>query len=154
MEKYVPGIRGILARNIKTARGRLGISQEVLAERAELSKPHISDIENGRKWPSADALEQLAEALLLEPFMLLRPPEYSSERDPYSLLTQYDSMVREGIQGVLDTSFQQVLRDQLSSPSQEEAAEDPEPETGRDPQPPGQPNREHPEDETSTDDSE
>ena len=130
MEKYVPGIRGILARNVKTARGRLGISQEALAERAELSKPHISDIENGRKWPSADALEQLAEALVLEPFMLLRPPEYSSDVDPYSLLSYYDSIVREGMESLLHTSFQRTLRDHLSSGSEDEAAEDPGPKSG------------------------
>ena len=109
MEKFVPGVQGILARNIKTARGKLGISQHTLAEKADLSSGHINDIEQGRKWVSADALERLAEALLLEPFMLLLPPDYSRELDAFSLLTEYATSVREQIDGALDSTLQKAL---------------------------------------------
>ena len=109
MEKFVPGVQGILARNIKTARAKLGISQHTLAEKADLSDGHINDIEQGRKWVSADALERLADALLLEPFMLLLPPDYSRELDAFSLLTEYATTVRERIDGALDSTLQQAL---------------------------------------------
>ena len=109
MEKFVPGVQGILARNIKTARAKLGFSQHTLAEKADLSSGHINDIEQGRKWVSADALERLAEALLLEPFMLLLPPDYSRELDAFSLLTEYATMVREQIDGALDSTLQEAL---------------------------------------------
>lgn len=110
MEKFVPGVQGILARNMRAARAKLGISQHALAERADLSPGHVNDLEQGRKWVSADALERLAEALLLEPFMLLLPPDYSSELDAFSLLTEYASSVRERIEGALDTSLEEALR--------------------------------------------
>lgn len=110
MEKFVPGVQGILARNIKTARAKRGISQHTLAEKADLSPGHINDIEQGRKWVSADTLERLAEALFLEPFMLLLPPDYSRELDAFSLLTEYATSVREQIDGALDSTLQDALR--------------------------------------------
>jgi transcriptional regulator with XRE-family HTH domain len=94
---------------MKAARRKLGISQHALAERADLSPGHINDLEQGRKWVSADALERLAEALLLEPFMLLLPPDYSSELDAFDLLTEYASSVRERIEGALDTTLHEAL---------------------------------------------
>lgn len=110
MENFVPGVQGILARNIKTARAKLGISQHTLAERADLSPGHINDVEQGRKWVSADALERIADALSLEPFMLLLPPDYSSELDAFDLLTEYASQVRERIDGALDSSLHEALK--------------------------------------------
>ncbi|MFP3960552.1 MAG: helix-turn-helix domain-containing protein [Spirochaetaceae bacterium] len=109
MEKFVPGVQGLLGRNIKSARARLNLSQQALAERADLSPGHINDLEQGRKWVSADALERIAEALLLEPFMLLLPPDYSSELDAFALLTEYASSVRERIEGALDSSLEEAL---------------------------------------------
>lgn len=110
MEKFVPGVQGILARNMKAARQKLELSQHALAERADLSPGHINDLEQGRKWVSADALERIADALLLEPFMLLLPPDYSSELDAFDLLTEYASSVRERIDGALDTTLHEALK--------------------------------------------
>jgi transcriptional regulator with XRE-family HTH domain len=122
MEKFVPGIQGILARNMKAARQKLELSQHALAERADLSPGHINDLEQGRKWVSADALERLADALLLEPFMLLLPPDYSSELDAFDLLTEYASSVRERIEGALDTTLHEALK--RRRPPREEAEEE------------------------------
>ncbi len=124
MEKFVPGVQGILARNIKTARAKLGVSQHTLAEKADLSPGHINDIEQGRKWVSADALERLAEALLLEPFMLLLPPDYSRELDAFSLLTEYATTVREQIDGALDSTLQEALRKRRQRQDDSEADEE------------------------------
>jgi transcriptional regulator with XRE-family HTH domain len=123
MENFVPGVQGILGRNIRTARSKLGISQQALAERAELSPGHVNDLEQGRKWVSADALERIAEALYLEPFMLLLPADYSAELDAFSLLTEYASSVRERIEGALDTTLEEALR-KYRSPSPPETHEE------------------------------
>lgn len=48
---------------IKEVRTRLGMSQEELAERAELSQPHVSRIEDGRYSVTIDLLQAIAEAL-------------------------------------------------------------------------------------------
>jgi transcriptional regulator with XRE-family HTH domain len=48
---------------IRRRRRELDISQEVLAERTELHRTYISNIERGRQNPSLENIEKLANAL-------------------------------------------------------------------------------------------
>lgn len=48
---------------IRRRRRKLDISQEVLAERTELHRTYISNIERGRQNPSLENIEKLAKAL-------------------------------------------------------------------------------------------
>ena len=49
---------------LKALREEKGLTQDELAKRAQLTKPYISQLENGvRKNPSLPALERLAKAL-------------------------------------------------------------------------------------------
>lgn len=52
-----------LGRNIRDSRVRLGISQAKLAEIADLSITHMSNIESGTKQVSLEALYRIAQAL-------------------------------------------------------------------------------------------
>jgi transcriptional regulator with XRE-family HTH domain len=56
-------IRTLLADNLKAYRRQRGWSQEMLAEKANLSLKFISTIEICRQFPSPEKLEQLAAAL-------------------------------------------------------------------------------------------
>ena len=56
--------------NLKRERGRIGISQLILAERADLSPGYIGEIESGRKFPSVENVERLAKALEIPAFRL------------------------------------------------------------------------------------
>jgi len=56
-------LRELLAKNIKKYRKIRGFSQEDLAERAKTSLTHIGMIEIGRKFPSVNMLEKIADAL-------------------------------------------------------------------------------------------
>jgi CheY-like chemotaxis protein len=49
--------------SVKTWRKRLGISQEVLAERAELHRTYISDVERGARNLSLESITRMARAL-------------------------------------------------------------------------------------------
>lgn len=60
-----------LARNMKTRRGILKLSQMELAERAELSSGYIGELEIGRKYPAPEVLERLALALETRPYRLV-----------------------------------------------------------------------------------
>lgn len=120
MENQAPGVQQILAKNIRDARKKLGYSQQTLAERAEISPGHMNDLEQGRKWVSADTLERLADALGLEPFMLLMPNEYSSRFDAFNLLTDYATTVRETVGGAIDESLRAALHRAHKEPSQDE----------------------------------
>ena len=50
---------------IKQRRQELGISQEALAERAELHRTYVADIERGARNLSLENIEKLAKALQL-----------------------------------------------------------------------------------------
>ena len=60
-------------RAVRVRRQELDLKRRELAERALLSYPYVSEIENGAKSPSAKALRQLADALELSlPELLTR----------------------------------------------------------------------------------
>ncbi|TVQ27451.1 MAG: XRE family transcriptional regulator [Spirochaetaceae bacterium] len=109
MENPTLSLQIILGRNIRAAREKLGYSQQHLAERADLSPGHITDLEKGRKWVSADSLARIADALGIEPFMLLLPADYSADLDAFSLLTEYAMSVRERMTGTLDATLREML---------------------------------------------
>jgi len=68
-----PNLRGILATNLKKQRKMLGLSQEKLAEMANVSWQTINSIECHRTWVSDKTLENLADALKIDTFHLLLP---------------------------------------------------------------------------------
>ncbi len=56
---------------VRRQRDALGWSQEILAERADLNRSYVGEIERGRVIPSLVTLEKLALALGLSPHALL-----------------------------------------------------------------------------------
>ena len=56
-------LRVLLAQNIKKYRKIRGFSQEMLAEKAGTSTTHIGMVEIGKKFPSIQMLEKIANAL-------------------------------------------------------------------------------------------
>jgi len=58
-----PKHRRILGENIRVARKQCGLSQEKLAEKADLNTTYISDVERGEENISVDALVRIANAL-------------------------------------------------------------------------------------------
>ena len=61
-------IRALFSRNLKRLRGIANLSQVNLAAEANLTHNFINDIENGKKWVSAETIEKLAIALKAEPY--------------------------------------------------------------------------------------
>jgi len=61
-------IREILAANIKENRRKKGLTQEKLAEKANMSLHYLAILELARKFPSGEMLERLAKALEIEPY--------------------------------------------------------------------------------------
>jgi transcriptional regulator with XRE-family HTH domain len=67
---------------IRTARLRANMSQERLAEKAGLAAGYISQIETGRKTPSAKAISRISEALQVDMAeFLMRDRDIPSEKD-------------------------------------------------------------------------
>ena len=61
-------IRSLLARNLRRLRTHTNISQMNLATLTGLTHNFINDIENGKKWVSAETIAKLAIALKAEPY--------------------------------------------------------------------------------------
>ena len=66
-------LREILSINIKKERKKLGLTQEKLAEIAELSAQTVNDIEGCRMWVSDKTITKLARVLHVEVYQLLIP---------------------------------------------------------------------------------
>ncbi|WP_413460096.1 helix-turn-helix domain-containing protein [Herbaspirillum huttiense] len=58
---------------LRASRERLGISQEALAEAAELHRTYIGQVERGERNISVDNMERLARAVNLELWEMLKP---------------------------------------------------------------------------------
>jgi len=81
MEKEC-NLRIILAKNIRKARSSLHISQAKLAEAADISVPHMLDIEYCKSWVSDRTLNNIARALNMEAYELLVPEKDQKEKKP------------------------------------------------------------------------
>lgn len=124
MDASRPAIQTIFSRNLRRTREQRGISQAELAERAELSASHMNDLEQGRKWVSSDSMERLAEALGVEPYMLLLPVTYGEGRDPFMLLSEYAETIRAQLGGALDSSLRSFFSRTAESEVQAAGAEE------------------------------
>jgi transcriptional regulator with XRE-family HTH domain len=99
-------LRRILAANLKNHRNMLGLSQEKLAEMADLSWQTVNSIECQRTWLSDKTLERLAGALKIEAFQLLLPMEniQVSAINPNEALRKLNKIKR-----AFDDSFNEIL---------------------------------------------
>lgn len=66
-------LKKTLSSNMKIARKKLSLSQEKLAEKADISVQMISDIEGSRRWPSEKTLVKIANALEEDVYALFIP---------------------------------------------------------------------------------
>lgn len=68
-------VRGEFARALRWWRSRRGLSQEVLAERANLHRTYISDVERGARNLSLESISKLADALEVPITTLFSPTD-------------------------------------------------------------------------------
>ncbi len=85
-------IKELFGRKIKEYRKRKGFTQAKLAELAGVDDKHISCIESGKNFPSADLLERLAKSLNVEPKDFF---EFYHLQNPKDLKTDILSMLDE-----------------------------------------------------------
>jgi transcriptional regulator with XRE-family HTH domain len=98
------GIKEVLARNLKINRLKLGLTQEKLSEKAEISTHYLAMVELAKKFPSAGMLERLAAALEVEPHELFYMPsvaENALERLQVAVTANIEQVVAEAIEKTL-----------------------------------------------------
>lgn len=65
-------LRRVVAQNLRRIRRERGLSQEELADQAGLNRNYVGMIEREENAPTVDALEQLSEALNIDPVSFFR----------------------------------------------------------------------------------
>lgn len=69
----------VFSSNVRFYRMKLKLSQEALAEKANLHRTYISDIERGQRNVSLENIYNIAVALEIETYMLLQKTDERNE---------------------------------------------------------------------------
>jgi transcriptional regulator with XRE-family HTH domain len=101
------GIKIVLGKNIKFFRNRKGLTQSVLAEKADISIIFLSSIERGSKFPQPDTLTRIAKVLDVEVFELFKGDLVPF--DSKKLVTHLSKDIKKKINSALEDIFQQYL---------------------------------------------
>jgi len=100
-------IKTILGKNIKFLRNKKGLTQAILAEKADISIIFLSSIERGSKYPQPDILARIAKALDVEVFELFKGSLVPS--DSKKLITHLTKDIKEKVNTALEDIFKQYL---------------------------------------------
>ena len=90
--------------NIRALRKKAGLSQEKLADKADISRQMMNDIEGRRRWLTKKTLVKLANALEVDVHELFIPSAQENERTKgiYDTITQeVVSQVKEAVDKAL-----------------------------------------------------
>lgn len=68
-------IKRIFTENIRKYRMLNNMTQQELAEAADISVGFLCDLESGKKWGTLDTMAKIASALNIKPYQLLMPVE-------------------------------------------------------------------------------
>jgi len=95
----------VLAANLKEYRRKKGMTQEELAEKADVSTHYIAMIETCKKYPKPEMLEHIAKTLEIEPhklFSVVSDPNEPFERLHKAIVMDIRMIVTEAIEKVTD----------------------------------------------------
>jgi len=102
-------LRKALSANIKRYRGKLGFSQEKLAETIGLSSQTINDIEGCRTWVSDKTIVKIARAFNVEVYQLLFPQTGAEMLFPVIVQADILQNLKETIKEDLDRRFSEIV---------------------------------------------
>ena len=104
-------LKQIFIHNLKNFRKKANITQMKLAEHCNTAPSYIGEIEIGRKFPSTEMIERIAEALRIEPYHLFRDwtkPGDDSDHEGYypilpaSMKNEIKSQIESSINKIFD----------------------------------------------------
>jgi transcriptional regulator with XRE-family HTH domain len=104
MAKKKANIKEILAANIRENRRKKGLTQEKLAEMADISLRYLAMLELGKSFPSGEMVEKLSKALDIQTYQLFNPtstPEGAVLHLEQSIVANIEKVVSETIEKAL-----------------------------------------------------
>ena len=99
-------IRDVLAENLKENRRKRGLTQEQLAEKADVSSHYVAMVETRKTFPKPEMLERFAKTLGIEPHQLFtveNDPNEPDERLHKKIVTEMKKMAIDIKQIVKET---------------------------------------------------
>jgi transcriptional regulator with XRE-family HTH domain len=97
-------IRETFAKNLKENRRKTGLSQQQLAEKAEVSTHYIAILELARSFPTSEVMDRIAKALNIEThefFLVPDSPKEELEKLRLAIIDEVKQAVDESIQKAL-----------------------------------------------------
>lgn len=90
------GLRSVFIANLKKYRRAKKLSQMKIAERCGTSVSYIGEIEIGRKFPSVEMIERLAETLEISPYRLFMEDDaFTPDADREKICDEIISLVKK-----------------------------------------------------------
>ena len=108
MESRDKILKELLSANIRARREALDISQERLADLADVSIQTIKGIEGKRTWVSDTMLIKLSAALGVYAFQLLLPADESALKDDSAIVTGILRNLHQNIQDDINSHFSRL----------------------------------------------
>jgi len=108
MPKKRSNIKEILAANLRKNRKKKGLTQEKLAEMADISLRYIAMLELGKSFPSGEMLEKLAKALDIDTIQF-----FDVSANPEGALQQLDQFIISDIKQAVKEAVKETLNDEL-----------------------------------------
>jgi len=107
--KEMADVRILLARNMKHFREILGVSQMDLAEKIGCSPTLIGKIETMKRFPSADSLNRITEALKIAPADLFADADNSKAIKSMTSQQKRKSQLKMKVNKAIDEMFGQII---------------------------------------------
>lgn len=107
-------IRAVLAQNIRKLRKEKGLTQEQLAELADISNTYIANIECGKTWVSDATLEKIASSLevpIYEFFIQEESAEIETKKNPKSLLNKILLAKEKKLKSEISALIQKAIKE-------------------------------------------
>jgi transcriptional regulator with XRE-family HTH domain len=109
-------VRRLLAHNLRRIRDAQGLSQMVLAERAEMSTSMVASIETSSKFPGSETIQKLSTALGVHPYELFVDPSNPPSFSVALPLSDLEERLKVHITSVIETELRD-FRNNLHSES-------------------------------------
>jgi transcriptional regulator with XRE-family HTH domain len=110
------GLQATFIQNLKFFRKLCGFSQMALAQRCDTSANYIGQIEMGRRIPSFDKIEAIANALGIKSYLLFmdKPEEEKNKLiDTKSSLTKMPARTKQDVAKTLIKAINPALREAI-----------------------------------------
>ena len=106
-------IRHIVAANVKKYRKLSNMTQDKLAEKADISTTYVANIECGKTWISDKTLEKISKSLHIETYQLFIPEDYERKtpRNRFRNIRTLIEKDRQAFHSFADSFCDKILTD-------------------------------------------